>query len=101
MSPGKQEMTILSDKRSLDNRGQTTKGPTPSAKHQQGVSFWAENNCFQKLTEMRFKQMAAQKDIVRNNLPVYEINGALFSLISPMKPTILSVLGMKHSFLPY
>lgn len=84
LSPGKQEMMILSGKRNLDNRQETTKGSTPSAKKtSMGLSFWAENNCSQKPREMRFKQMATQKDIVRNNFLVYEVNGALFSLISP------------------
>lgn len=77
MSPGKQEMTILSDRRCLDDRKQTTKGSTPE------LSFGAGKRLLPEAERNEIQADGGTKDIVRNNFPVYEVNGALFSPISP------------------
>lgn len=60
-------------KEGLDDR--QPKGPLPQQNTSREVSSWAENSCFQKPAEMRFRQMATQKDIVRDNFLVCEVNG--------------------------
>lgn len=83
MSPGKQEMTILSDRRCLDDRKQTTKGSTPSAEASRELSFGAGKELLPEAERNEIQADGGTKDIVRNNFPVYEVNGALFSPISP------------------
>lgn len=64
-------------KEGLDDR--QPKGPLPQQNTSREVSSWAENSCFQKPAEMRFRQMATQKDIVRDNFLVCEVNGGSVS----------------------